>query len=63
MKSAYIVVMLVLFAVQFAIRILRIFNERTEWPRKIQLTLPQECGSAVMDGLVVIWASFVLALS
>lgn len=63
MKTAFIITILILFAVQFAIRILRIFNERTEWPLSKPITLPQECGSAVLDGLFVLWAAFVLALS
>lgn len=64
MKSAFIITMLILFSLLFAIRILRTFDTITEWPLNTKTTLPKECGSAVMDGLIIIiWASFVLALS
>ena len=63
MKTAFIATILVLFAVQFAARILRIMDASKEWPLSKRTTLPQECGNAVMDGLFILWASFVLALS
>ena len=63
MKTAFIITMLILFSVMFAIRMLRIFNTNTEWPLSPKTTLPQECGSALMDGLIILWAGLVLALS
>ena len=63
MKSAFIITILILFSVMFAIRMLRIFNANTEWPLSPKTTLPQECGNALMDGLIILWAGFVLALS
>ena len=63
MKTAFIITMLILFSVMFAIRILRIFDTSTEWPLNSKTTLPQECGNALMDGLIILWAGFVLALS
>ena len=63
MKTAFIITMLVLFSLMFAVRILRIFDTSTEWPRNSKTTLPQECGNALMDGLIILWAGFVLALS
>ena len=63
MKTAFIATILVLFAVQFAARILRIMDTRTKWPLSKSTTLPQECGSTVLDGLFALWASLVLALS
>ena len=63
MKSAFTITMLILFSLMFAIRMLRIFDTSTEWPLNPKTTLPQECGNALMDGLIIIWASFILALS
>ena len=63
MKTAFIITMLILFSVMFAIRMLRIFGTNTEWPLSPNTPLPQECGNALMDGLIILWAGFVLALS
>lgn len=63
MESAFIITMLVLFSLMFAVRILQIFDTSTEWPQNSKTTLPQECGNALMDGLIILWAGFVLALS
>lgn len=63
MKTAFIITMLILFSVMFAIRMLRILNANTEWPLSPKTTLPQECGNALMDGLIILWAGLVLALS
>jgi|LSQX01.2.fsa_nt_gb UPF0716 family protein affecting phage T7 exclusion len=63
MKTAFIITMLILFSVMFAIRMLRIFDTNTEWPLTSKTTLPQECGNALMDGLMIIWAALILALS
>lgn len=42
MKTAFIITMLILFSVMFAIRMLRIFDTNTEWPLSPETTLPQE---------------------
>ena len=64
MKTAFIATMLVLFGLQFLIRAVRIFDERTEWPREQnKITLPQELGGALIDGLTLLWGAFALALS
>ena len=52
--KAYVIVVLILFAVQAFMRVLAIVDERAEWPRTKKTTLAQECVSLVLDGLF--WA-------